>query len=68
MGKKKLKALGDKVKHYRKKRGLIQAELADIVDVSSGYIGSIEQGLRQPSLKTLSRLAKALKVSPKDLL
>lgn len=62
------KSLGEKVKFYREQRKLYQVELADIVGVSTGYIGSIEQGIRSPSLKLLKKLAKALKVSPKDLL
>lgn len=65
---KNLKALGDKVKKHREARELTQVELAVIVSVSTGYIGSIEQGLRYPSLKLLEKLARALKVSLKDLL
>jgi len=62
------KSLGQRVKFYREGRKLYQVELADIVGVSTGYIGSIEQGIRSPSLKTLKKVAKALKVSPSDLL
>lgn len=62
------KSLGGKVKSYREDRKLYQVELADIVGVSTGYIGSIEQGVRSPSLKVLKKIAKALKVSPKELL
>ena len=61
-------SIGGKVRFYRKQRKLFQVELADIVGVSTGYIGSIEQGVRVPSLKLLKKMAKALKVSPKDLL
>lgn len=68
MRKSNVKALGEKIKKYRKQRGLSQVELAVIVSLSTGYIGSIEQGLRYPSLKTLERIARALKVPPKDLL
>ena len=62
------KELGGKVKFYREQRKLYQVELADIVGVSTGYIGSIEQGIRTPSLKLLNKIARALKVSIKDLL
>ena len=62
------KSLGGKVKYYREQRALYQVELADIVGVSTGYIGSIEQGVRSPSLKLLKKIAKALKIPPKDLL
>lgn len=64
----KPKTLGERIKYSRKKRNFYQVELADIVGVSTGYIGSIEQGVRSPSLKTLAKIAKALKVSSKDLL
>ncbi|HBL51666.1 MAG: hypothetical protein A3D24_02270 [Candidatus Blackburnbacteria bacterium RIFCSPHIGHO2_02_FULL_39_13] len=62
------KAFGEKLKYYRKQRGLLQVELADIIGVSTGYIGAIEQGVRLPSLRLLKKIAKALKVSPRDLL
>ena len=62
------KPFGEKVKFYREQRKLYQVELADIIGVSTGYIGSIEQGIRSPSLKVLKKIAKALKISPKDLL
>lgn len=53
MSKRLPKSLGEKVKFYRKGRKLYQVELADIVGVRTGYIGSIEQGIRSPSLKLL---------------
>ncbi len=68
MTRRRAKSLGEKVKFYREGRKLYQVELADIVGVSTGYVGSIEQGLRSPSLKVLKKIAKALKISPKDLL
>lgn len=68
MAKRIPKSLAEKIKFYREQRKLYQVELADIVGVSTGHIGSIEQGVRSPSLKLLKKIAKALKVSPKDLL
>lgn len=68
MSKKNLKALGGRIKQHREKRGLTQVELAVIINVSTGYIGSIEQGLRYPSLRLLEKLARALKVPLKDFL
>ena len=68
MRKVKLKTLGQKIKYYRKQRDLYQVELSDIVGVSTGYIGSIEQGVRSPTLKTLTKIAKALKIKPHELL
>ena len=68
MAKRVPRSLAEKVKYFRNQRNLYQVELADIVGVSTGYIGAIEQGTRTPSLKLLKKIAKALKVSPKDLL
>ena len=42
------KSLGERVKFYREQKQLYQVELADIIGVSTGYIGSIEQGARSP--------------------
>lgn len=68
MSKRIPKSLGEKIKYYRKQRKLYQVELADIVGVSTGYIGAIEQGVKSPSLKLLSKIAKALKIQPHELL
>lgn len=68
MSKRIPKSLGEKIKYYRKQRKLYQVELADIVDVSTGYIGAIEQSVKSPSLKLLSKIAKALKIQPHELL
>ena len=62
------KSFAEKIKFYRNNRRLYQVELADIVGVSTGYIGSLEQGIRSPSLGLLKKIAKALKISPKELL
>lgn len=64
---KSFKTLGQKIKKLRKQRRLTQVELAVIVNVSPGYIGSIEQGIRYPSLKVLEKLARALKIPAKEL-
>lgn len=60
--------LGQKIKKLREARGLTQVELAVIVNISPVYVGFIENGRRRPSLRTLERLARALKVNAKDLL
>ncbi len=67
MTKSNLKSLGQKIKGLRNKRGLSQVELAVIVGISSSYVGSIEQGLRHPSLKVLEKIARALKTDLKEL-
>ncbi|EKE05116.1 MAG: XRE family transcriptional regulator [uncultured bacterium] len=64
----KLIKLGSNVKRYRKENNLTQEQLATKVRVSSTYIGFIEQGQRNPSLKTLDKIARVLGVEMPELL
>lgn len=63
-----LKVLGKKIKKLRKDRGLLQVDLAVRAGISTGYVGSIEQGLRFPSLRVLQKIAKILKTPMSKLL
>ncbi|MEA2081999.1 MAG: helix-turn-helix transcriptional regulator [Elusimicrobiota bacterium] len=56
------------LRKYRKKRELTQEELAEKSGLHPTYIAKIESGRQACSLKTLSRIADALKVSPHALL
>jgi transcriptional regulator with XRE-family HTH domain len=44
----------------RKKAGLTLAQLAELADVDSGFLGYIELGQKTPSLETVERIAKGL--------
>lgn len=68
MKKKGILSLGQKIKRLRKDRGLTQVELSVIVNISPVYLGFIENGRRRPSLRTLEKLARALKTKPANLL
>lgn len=68
MVKAKRATLGQRIKKFRKERELTQVELAVIVNISPVYLGFIENNRRRPSLRTLERLAKALKVKPSELI
>ena len=43
-------------------------ELADLINVSKGYLGNIESGNRTPSLKLLKKLSMALNFDIKEFL
>ena len=58
---------GQKIKEFRKKRKLTQAQLAELVNVDDKHISCIEGGKNFPSADLLERLALALQVEPKDL-
>ena len=60
--------LGRNLKSLREKRGLSQDRLAKLADVANNTIIKIEQGENpNPTLETLKKIAKALRVSIDDL-
>ena len=59
--------LGRRIKEYRKRAGMTQAKLAELVNVDDKHISCIESGKNFPSADLINRLATALKVEPKDL-
>ena len=63
-----LRKFGDKVQKVRKSQGISQEELATKVFMHRNYIGLIERGERNPTIRTLYKIAKALKVSAGQLL
>lgn len=59
---------GSNVKHHRKKLSLSQEDLAESIDRDPRTIRIIESGSSNPTMKTIYKLAKALKTTSKDLL
>jgi len=55
--------LGNRIREERKKLNLTQAQLAESIDISDTYMGSIERGERSLTLDTLVRLVNRLGVS-----
>ncbi|MEI8390382.1 MAG: helix-turn-helix transcriptional regulator [bacterium] len=56
------KIIGKRVKKIRLEKGLTQAELAEMCNLSTSYISCIETGKKRPSLKSLEKLGKSLHV------
>lgn len=61
------KALGEKIKFFRKKRGLSQAQLAEIVNIEMKSLSRIESGHNYPQCENLVAIAAALDVAPWQL-
>ncbi len=59
--------LGKRIQKLRKNMGLSQEELAEKIHISRTHMGHIEQGRKSPSLKVMTKLAKALRVNMSDL-
>jgi transcriptional regulator with XRE-family HTH domain len=62
------RTFGQNLRAYRKAQGLTQEELADELGHDKSYIGGMERGERNPSLKVVERLAAAIDVEPLTLL
>jgi transcriptional regulator with XRE-family HTH domain len=62
------KQFGQRVKAVRLEKDLSQGDVARRLKLHRSYISGIERGVRNPSLGVVEKIAKALKVSAKDLL
>lgn len=62
------KRIGQNLRSIRVRKDITQEELALAAGLNRAYVGYIERGERNPSTDTLVKIAKALKVSPKELL
>lgn len=62
------KAIGQRIKIARIKKGSTQEAVADIIDVTPAHMSNIETGKTKVSLPTLIAIANALSVSVDTLL
>lgn len=60
--------VGVRIQRLRRDRNLSQETLARRAGISRGYLARLEIGRHEPSLTTLSKLARALKVKVTELL
>ena len=63
-----LKEFGKHLKVIRLKQNLSQVDLAYKGNFDRNYIGMLERGERNPSLKNLQRLAETLEITLPELL
>lgn len=56
------------IKTFRKKAGLMQHEVAEKIGIAQSSYCNIEKGRRNPSLKTLRKLAELFHCTVDDLL
>lgn len=60
--------IGKKLKEARKKLGFKQADVAKKANVSVNYYARIERDEENPTLETIERILKVLKVKSSDIL
>lgn len=68
MSDKTLKKIADNVRKARNEAGLTQLELSKKANLSTNYISRIERADVSPTVETLEKLAKALKIKSSDIL
>lgn len=56
-------SIGEQVRLYRKRSGMSQAELAKKAKLSRNIIAQIEVGKGNPTIDTLRKIGKALKLN-----
>ena len=57
-----------KVRMQRHELHLTQEELAEAAGIHVNFVGGIERATRNPSLTSIVKIAKALGLTPKDLI
>jgi len=62
-----LLGFGQNVARLRVAKGMSQDQLAERADLDRTYVSGIERGLRNPGIKAVLRIARALGASPGDL-
>jgi transcriptional regulator with XRE-family HTH domain len=62
------KTVGRSLRAYRQARGLSQEAFADMVGVHRTYMGGLERGERNLTLRSVERIAERIGVDPLRLL
>jgi transcriptional regulator with XRE-family HTH domain len=59
--------VGTRIRDLRDAKGWSQERLAEAAYVDRSYLAGIERGLRNPSIRSLLKIANALRVHMRDL-
>jgi transcriptional regulator with XRE-family HTH domain len=61
-------SFGQSVAKHRRAKEFSQEALAEKADLDRTYLSDIERGVRNPGVKNVIRIAKALGITPSDLM
>lgn len=62
------RTLGSNLRAWRTEKGLSQEAFADVLGYHRTYVGGLERGERNVTLRSLERIASTIKVNAVDLL
>ncbi|MFZ4453325.1 helix-turn-helix domain-containing protein [Salibacterium aidingense] len=61
--------IGQKIRSYRRKKGLSLSELSKQVDISKSYLSYIERNVKQnPSIEVLKKIAVVMDITVEELI
>ena len=60
--------VGDNLRAYREGKGLSQEDFANVLKVHRTYLGGVERGERNLTLRTVEKIAGQLELEPLALL
>ena len=64
----RMKRLGEKLRALRKREGLTQTQLGDMLGIDHSHVGKMERGERTPSLEILVKITHIFNVSAEQLI
>ena len=62
------KKLGKNLKKIRLEKGMSQGDISRKLNMDRGYISGLENGLRNPTVANIEKIAKALGINADELL
>ena len=62
------KKVGRNIRSYRQRRGLSQEAFAEVLGVHRNYMGGLERGERNLTLRSLERIAEQMGVEVEELM
>ncbi len=68
MANKNVCRIGSRLRKAREAKHLTREQLAEMLDLSDGYIGMLERGERMPKLATFLDIIEVLEVTADDIL
>jgi transcriptional regulator with XRE-family HTH domain len=65
---KEAEMFGERVRELREKAGMTQEKLAQAADLTTSFVSTVERGQKMPSLNTILKLARGLRIDAGELL
>lgn len=61
------KIIGKRIQEFRKKKGMTQEELSEVIDISPHYLSALERGIYNIKLETLVKILNTLGISADEV-